>query len=462
MGGVNGFTSCFTLTTDNTQAGSANLTNWPLLVSVTRTALKTTGNGGSMTNSSGFDRWYTSDAGCTTKIPWESLQYGASTGAVVDFVLLSTLSHTAPTTIYLCVGKSSITTDQSNKVGTWVSYSQVSHLNEASNPYADATGNGFSSNAGTYPTQLTSGCAFNNCQSFVSGSSTYIQMPSSTPSATYSTLSAWAKVSSVPTTTVIFDTRVGGGGPGSVVYFSTSGGTVNFFCAPQSVGTTGSNLADGNWHYYLVQNAQTGSGQNTLFYVDGSSVASMTGGCTLIGNYHTNIGTDYMNTSGDFITGVIQEYRTFADVRGTISSWVIADYNSQKPSSTFLTVTPPKKMADFTSKATGNWSAMGQTTWNEPGRPSFGHSVLINSPHVVTVDVDSTGGDGTDAGVSIASGATIAVPTGITLTVNGGLDNAGTLDLQGGGALAFGGAVANVAPAILGAQGRTIGSGAYV
>ena len=85
-------------------------------------------------------------------------------------------------------------------------------------------------------------------------------------------------------------------------------------------------------------------------------------------------------------------------------------------------------MADFTSKATGNWSAMGQTTWNEPGRPSFGHSVLVNSPHVVTVDVDSTGGDGTDAGVSIASGATIDVPTGITLTVNGGLDNAGTLD----------------------------------
>ena len=119
-------------------------------------------------------------------------------------------------------------------------------------------------------------------------------------------------------------------------------------------------------------------------------------------------------------------------------------------------------MADFTSKATGNWSAMGQTTWNQPGRPSFGHSVLVNSPHVVTVDVDSTGGDGTDAAIQISAGATIDVPNGVTLTINGGLDNAGALTIEDGGAVAYGGAVANVAPAILGAQGRTIGSGAYV
>ena len=43
-------------------------------------------------------------------------------------------------------------------------------------------------------------------------------------------------------------------------------------------------------------------------------------------------------------------------------------------------------MAAFTSKATGNWSAAGQTTWNEVGVPVAGDTVTIANTHVVTVD----------------------------------------------------------------------------
>lgn len=42
-------------------------------------------------------------------------------------------------------------------------------------------------------------------------------------------------------------------------------------------------------------------------------------------------------------------------------------------------------MAAYTSKATGNWTATGQTTWNEVGTPGNGDSITINAGHTVTI-----------------------------------------------------------------------------
>ena len=94
-------------------------------------------------------------------------------------------------------------------------------------------------------------------------------------------------------------------------------------------------------------------------------------------------------------------------------------------------------MSAFTSKATGNWSAAGQTTWNEVGIPGAGDTVTINSPHNVTVDVNTSVGDGSATVLSIAIGATLTVPANITLTVNGGIDNAGVIDMGDGAAISY-------------------------
>lgn len=47
-------------------------------------------------------------------------------------------------------------------------------------------------------------------------------------------------------------------------------------------------------------------------------------------------------------------------------------------------------MAIFTSKATGNWSSSGQTTWNETGVPGSGDVVKIGN-HTITIDQDISG-----------------------------------------------------------------------
>lgn len=94
-------------------------------------------------------------------------------------------------------------------------------------------------------------------------------------------------------------------------------------------------------------------------------------------------------------------------------------------------------MPTFTSKATGNWSSSGQTTWNEVGIPGTGDSVTIQSPHVVTVDVNTMVGDFTDTAVVINSGGEIDIASNINLTINGNIDNSGSLQLADGSNLFF-------------------------
>lgn len=74
----------------------------------------------------------------------------------------------------------------------------------------------------------------------------------------------------------------------------------------------------------------------------------------------------------------------------------------------------------FTSKASGNWSATGQTTWNEVGAPGDGDWVTIASGHTVTVDGAVTVGTAGPNGYATtaptvsptAGGSATSLPTG--------------------------------------------------
>ncbi len=78
-------------------------------------------------------------------------------------------------------------------------------------------------------------------------------------------------------------------------------------------------------------------------------------------------------------------------------------------------------MNAFTSKAAGNWSSAGQTTWNEVGVPGDGDTVTIS--HSITVDVDTTIGDDTATAAITAGGAlaetTLTVAAGKMFTLKG-------------------------------------------
>ena len=78
--------------------------------------------------------------------------------------------------------------------------------------------------------------------------------------------------------------------------------------------------------------------------------------------------------------------------------------------------------AAFTSKADGNWSAVGQTTWNEVGVPGDGDTVTIATGHDITVDVNTTVGDSPNPAanvITINGTGTLTVANGVTLTIKG-------------------------------------------
>lgn len=70
-------------------------------------------------------------------------------------------------------------------------------------------------------------------------------------------------------------------------------------------------------------------------------------------------------------------------------------------------------MAAFTSKAAGNWSASGQTTWTQTGVPGSGDTVTVN--HAILVDVDTTfDGGAVNANLTVADGNTLTVQGNVT------------------------------------------------
>src|SRR5690242_3758617 len=132
-----------TITIDHTKVPNTDQSNFPVLISGTYSYLATVANGGNVQNANGYDVIFTSDTGCASKLDHEVETYTPTNGAVNYWVRIPTLSHTTDTTIYLCYGNASVTTDQSNKTGVWdANYKGVWHLNEnaANTTVSDSTG----------------------------------------------------------------------------------------------------------------------------------------------------------------------------------------------------------------------------------------------------------------------------------------------------------------------------------
>ncbi|MGD0745393.1 MAG: DUF2341 domain-containing protein, partial [Verrucomicrobiota bacterium] len=185
-----------TIAIDYTKVPNTDQTNFPVLVSLTDTGL---------TNalSTGFDILFTSSDG-TTMIPYEREAFTKSTGALVAWVKVPTVSHTANTVIYMYYGNSGAS-DQQQATNVWASnYNGVWHLKESGNgtagEYKDSTANanngtGGATGSATKPTVNTSG-KIQNAETFGTGGITnYINAgnPASLQigSATAGTISAW-------------------------------------------------------------------------------------------------------------------------------------------------------------------------------------------------------------------------------------------------------------------------------
>ncbi len=337
------------VTIDHTKVPNTDQTNFPMLFSGTYSYLATVANGGLAQNANGYDITFTSDAAGTNVLPFERESYDASTGAVVFWVKIPTISHTADTVIYLQYGNSAITTDQSNGASVWTNgYVLVQHMGETSGTTInDSTGNGHTGtkNTAVHPAVTTG--IIGNAQSFAGSANDYIQAPDTASmnftAAQSFTISAWVYPTSITGSWAAIASVSRKNGPwyGLWISNSSNGNSWSFgrnYGSPNNI--FGSTAVAGGWHYMV--GVQTASTSDTLF-LDGASnatsastfaVGSLTGGKMAIGVDDTTY-----NGGGfpdEFFAGKIEEVRISSVARS--ADWNKTEYNNQSSPGTFYTV----------------------------------------------------------------------------------------------------------------------------
>jgi Concanavalin A-like lectin/glucanases superfamily/Domain of unknown function (DUF2341) len=343
----NGYGYQRSITIAHAKAPNTDQSNFPVLVEGVYPYLATVANGGRVQNSSGYDIIFTSDSAGSNLLSWEIESYNASTGSVVFWVKLPTVSHTADTVFYIFYGNSKIATFQGNKSGTWGSnYAAVYHMaDSAANPnVADSTSRGNTGTAQANTSGKTATGEISRALSF-DGSTDYIGAGAGSSFNILGniTIEAWINVNSMPSV-------------GEQAYVCGRGynGEHESYFLRLETGDDGTNYVEaGTFNFpdpYLAQVAVSGftggwhhvvgtfDGQWNI-YVDGVKTTSAqtlgplpTNEPFLIGARDANGGTlSYLN-------GRIDEVRVSNIARS--ADWISTEYNNQSNPSTFYTVGP--------------------------------------------------------------------------------------------------------------------------
>jgi hypothetical protein len=339
------------ITIDHTKCGTSDSANFPFMFAGIYPPLKTVANGGYVNSSSGYDIGFFTSAALTTKLDWEIEYYDGPSGAIVAWVRLPSLSHTADTVLYIGYGDATISTFQGNLSGLWLTAGYLMALHFGSvGGLVDSSGNAVSwSNTGGVTLGAATGVADGGA-TFSTGNYLY-----STGAAGSLALganwqfSAWFKSPSVPAganngvVVALFDHT------SSRFYFNIGQATlpggadhvVSIYLLPegQPTNTVANNsltVDDNTWHKLdvLVE------GGSVFTYVDGGNLTGAS-----IANGSSSSFYDFSQTSGEnrllgysgsySYLGVLDEVR-FGPLRS--GDWITAELNNIAAYGTFIKV----------------------------------------------------------------------------------------------------------------------------
>jgi cell division septation protein DedD len=311
------------MTIDHTKVPSTQ-TNFTVLVSVTDPALKTVANGGHVANANGFDIGFYADSGGTTRLKWEVEKYNATTGNLIAWIKIPTVSSTSDTVFYLFYGDPSITTDQSDPINTWDSnFKAVYHLGNGTTLTAtDSTGgnNGTLSNGPTATAGKINGAAH-----FVHGSSQAINLtnPGDFPVTTAWTMEAWVKPSTDGNAVMAWG-GTSNNGP-HMILLGNNTWRVGFWGGAAVDGTGVDTTA---FHHI----AGTFDGSSLRLFKDGLLIAGpVAASPAASSNFGAAIATSF---GAYYFNGDIDELRISNTNRSV--NWLAAQYNNQNSPGTFI------------------------------------------------------------------------------------------------------------------------------
>jgi hypothetical protein len=187
------------------EVGAGPHTNFVVCIQLTATQYKTVANGGKVQNASGFDIVFSFTRSAkpapASLLNWEIEKWDGTTGQLVAWVQIPSLSSAVDTVVYAMFGNAAITVAQNTPANTWdATFQAVFHLAQAmpvSTPNS-ATGNGVGALvgiAGTPPTFTAAG-VFDGAVTYTAGAS-YETVP----------IAAWP---SLPCTLICFTNSAGG------------------------------------------------------------------------------------------------------------------------------------------------------------------------------------------------------------------------------------------------------------
>ncbi len=350
-----GYTGFRLFTINHTLTGTANSTNFTVLISGTYAEFATTVNGGQVQNtvSCGVnsiacptDLVFTSDSGCSNPLAgWEFESYTASTGHIIAWVIVPTLSVTTNTLIYACAGNPAITTFQGGAAGSaFDSNTQVVYhfANGTTLSANDSSSGGCNATPANSPTavagQIDGAVHFDGVNQDVECSSFSWTGTSAV------TVSFWNYVTSAEEQNS-FAFTVGNSAATDPHRFAASvpWGNGQLFWDYGINGTGTGRVAAtytpylGAWTYVTLVSTGSANAYQAI-YLNGtvnvsasSSASSSVTGDLIVGAYPwaSQYGPPYQNGSMD-------EFRISNVVRS--ASWILAEYNNQSSPSTFYTV----------------------------------------------------------------------------------------------------------------------------
>ncbi len=364
VSGAGAYTYFRSLTINHTNVPNTDQSNFPVLVSITDPLLKSVSNGGHVASASGYDLIFTSDSGCASRLNFEVENWSAVTGQLTAWVSVSVLSHTADTTIYLCYGNASITTDQSNKTAVWdPGYKAVYHLSQnpggAAPQLLDSTVNGVNLIMGNQyaPPPVSAageiaGSVYFPWAGEYHGNYASSGSVSSGVGSGARTVSTWMNFNTLP----VPSTGVVGAIPlptqQSVFTLGTGpNNTLELFVLQQWIGINidaPNAIVAGSW-YYVV-----GSFDGTTYqlYVNGVPVASAAAGGNVPADAPIYLGLGYYQYFSDV---QLDETRFSSTARS--ADWIATEYNNQSNPSSFYSVGAETASSTTTSIAAANASA---------------------------------------------------------------------------------------------------------
>lgn len=347
-----------TLTIDHTKCGSSSSSSFPVLVSISAaTSVKTVANGGKINNTGTqtggaggtmpFDLVFSSDTAGASKYPWEVEKYDGTTGDLIAWVQVPSVSNSVDTVFYMVYGDAAVNTQQNTSTlapsAVWdANYKGVWHLADvtAGGTTKDSTSNAINGTASaTSPTsaaaQIGNGASFdgNTARNIDIGSS------SSLGGLTAFTLEGWIKPSGFGDdggSVIIACPK--SRGPGAVDPFQDTQLSVSATSVVTlaSTGVAGSRKVDsqtttistGTWYHIVgtYDGSTLRSYRNGVLLGSGTAAASITTPSTPSTSYRIGQ-VGIANSDFAQVNGLLDEVR-FSNSRRS-ADWILTQYNNQ-------------------------------------------------------------------------------------------------------------------------------------